>query len=84
MAYSDEDIKNRFAFHAATNKTKPMHGAIRMLFTNLALELNNNLPESREKSLALTDLQSAAQWANASVATHLAPIVEELQKGFSA
>jgi len=69
-----EDIENRFGFHPATDETKSMHAQVREDFITLAKYLNDILPEGREKSLALTALQEAAMWSNASIACNLAPL----------
>lgn len=71
---SDDDLKNRFGYHKATEETIPMHQEIRGMFLDLASELNDILPEGREKSLVFTALQEAAMWSNASVACNLAPL----------
>lgn len=71
---SDDDLNNRFGYHKATEETIPMHQEIRGMFLDLASELNDLLPEGREKSLVFTALQEAAMWSNASVACNLAPL----------
>lgn len=74
---TDEDLENRFGFHKATEKTAPLHQEIRSIFLNMAIDLNNKLPEGREKSLAFTALQEASMWSNAAIACNLAPLVKE-------
>lgn len=71
---SDEDLKNRFGFHPATDETKVLHEFSRGMFLEVAAVLNEKLPEGREKSLALTALQEAAMWSNAAIACNLAPL----------
>lgn len=68
------EIKNRFGYHPATDDTKALHEAIRCSFTAMAEVLNILLPDSREKSLALTALQESAMWSNAAIACNLAPL----------
>ena len=63
-----EDVKNRFAFHPATETTGPQHDAVRADAGRLAQKWQKTLPPGRHKSLALTALQEAMMWANASVA----------------
>lgn len=70
---SAEDLVNRFGFHPATKVTIPLHEETRSRALDYALWLQKNLPESREKALALTALQEAAMWSNAAIAIHLAP-----------
>jgi hypothetical protein len=64
-----EDIANRFDFHAATTEEKRNeHTSVRQACRRLADELNERLPEGREKSLAITNLEQVMFWANAAVA----------------
>ena len=64
-----KDIENRFAFHpAATEEKRDAHTSIRQNCKVLADFLNEKLPESREKSLAITHLEDTMMWANASLA----------------
>jgi hypothetical protein len=68
------DILNRFGYHSPTEVTGAQHQMIREEFITLAHFLNETLPEGRAKSVALTELENAAMWANKSVATQ-APLV---------
>lgn len=64
-----EDIENRFAFHPATNDEKrDAHTSVRQNCRRLADFLNENLPEGREKSLAITKLEESMYWGNAALA----------------
>ena len=62
------DIESRFTFHPATKETGPKHDAIRADLKRLALKWHRELPDGRQKSLALTSLEEAQHWANAAVA----------------
>jgi hypothetical protein len=63
------DIANRFNFHAATTEEKRNeHTSIRQACRRLADELNERLPEGREKSLAITHLEEVMFWGNAAIA----------------
>lgn len=63
------DIENRFAFHAATTEEKrDAHTSVRQQCRQLADFLNEQLPEGREKSLAVTKLEEVMFWGNAALA----------------
>jgi len=63
-----EDIDNRFTYHAPKSTQPVKYEEIRELARNMAHRLNELCPESREKSLAMTQLEDAVMWANASIA----------------
>lgn len=65
-----KEIDSRFTYRAPTEITKLMHEDIDLLTRRLAHQLDELLPEGREKSLALTHLQDCRMWANAAIATH--------------
>ena len=44
------------------------HGSVRAACLELAHQLNDDLPEGREKSVAITKLEEAMFWANAAIA----------------
>lgn len=65
------ELANRFAYHPPKDDgVKEVHEDIREVCVAVALALNEYLPESREKSLALTAAQETMMWANASIAIH--------------
>lgn len=64
-----EDIEKRFSYHPATTEEKQTaHTLMRRNCFYLAKYVNETLPEGREKSLAITNLEEAMFWANASLA----------------
>lgn len=64
-----QDLKHRFQFHPAdAENTKRAHEDVREAMLNAALEVNELLPDGREKSLAVTALEEAMMWANAGIA----------------
>lgn len=64
-----DDIANRFAFHAAaTQEKRDAHTSIRQQCRQLADFLNEQLPEGREKALAITHLEEVMFWGNAAIA----------------
>jgi hypothetical protein len=64
-----EDIENRFKFHPAdTPERISAHELVRNTMWNAAEYVNENVPDGREKSLAITALEDAMMWANAGIA----------------
>lgn len=63
-----ERIARDFTYHKPTPDLVPLYELIRQEARNFALVIANNTPESREQSLALTHLEEAVFWANASIA----------------
>jgi hypothetical protein len=69
---SEGYVAHRFAFHPATTEEKrAAHGSVRELLWNAADRLDRQLPDGREKSLAITKLEEAMFWANAAIARSL-------------
>lgn len=67
-----DDIANRFDFHPATTEEKRNeHTSVRQGCRRLADDLNERLPEGREKSLAITHVEEAMFWANAAIARNV-------------
>ena len=65
-----EDIDNRFTYHAPKPGQPEIYQDIRTLAKELALYINETVPEGREKSIAITKLEEATFWANAGIARH--------------
>ena len=66
MEYAD--LANRFTYHPPKNDQAIRYEMIRDRAHDLAGLINEECPESREKSLAMTHLEDAVMWANASIA----------------
>jgi hypothetical protein len=64
----DEDLKNRFTYHAPKGSQALWYEDIRKQALNFARLLNKHCPDSCEKSLAIIHLEDAVMWANASIA----------------
>jgi len=57
-----------FGYHSPNPERGAQHDAMRKAVLELAIVVNNTLPECREKSLAITKLEEAMFWANAGIA----------------
>ena len=63
-----ERMKKDFTYHPPKGDQPERYLAIRESAGGLALILMGRCPPSRERSLALTALEEAVMWANASIA----------------
>jgi hypothetical protein len=64
-----KDFENRFKFHPAKNlEIQQKHEAIRRWALEFAEYINLQVPEGREKALAITKLEEVMMWANAGIA----------------
>lgn len=63
----DDEIPKRFSFHPADGN-ELLHDEVRENHRALALWIETAVPDSRERSLALTALQESMMWCNAAVA----------------
>jgi hypothetical protein len=70
---TNEQIDNIFTYHAPFGTQQSRYVAIRDAAKELAHLINDACPESREKSIALTQLQQSVQMANASIAINETP-----------
>lgn len=66
----DDDLINRFTYHAPKNDQAERYEAIRSAGLKFAKLINEHTPPSQEQSLALTHLEQASMWANAAIARH--------------
>ena len=66
-----KDIQNRFTYHAPKLDQLDKYTEIRACALNFALNLNMLCPDSREKSLALTVLETAVMYALKSLLTEV-------------
>lgn len=66
---SVDELDSRFDHHPSTSESiSEAHEKIRELFKNAAEVIDDLIIDGREKSLALTKIEEAMFWSNASVA----------------
>lgn len=65
---TQEQIENIFTYHSPKGDQTHRYGYLRDNAKELARLINDMCPDSREKSLAITNLQQTIMWANASIA----------------
>ena len=63
-----EELNKRFTYHPPKDDQPQRYTDIRRNAHTLAALIDASCPDSREKSLALTALEEAVFWANASIA----------------
>jgi hypothetical protein len=63
-----ETIENNFKYHAPKEGQVELYGKMRGNGKALVLFIEYNVPECREKSLAITKIEEAIMWANAGIA----------------
>lgn len=64
----NELIENNFRYHAPKPGQPEIYQEIRDKAKELAYLIDKLAPNSREKSLAMTNLEQAVFWANAAIA----------------
>lgn len=63
-----DDIKSRVVYHPPTVEAIKLHTMVREIMQDALLATDTNIPECREKSLAITKLEEYMFWANAAIA----------------
>jgi hypothetical protein len=71
---TEQDIENRFTYHAPQGDQVNRYGFIRRVIRDAALSICERVPPGRERALALTKLQEASMWANAGIACGEEPL----------
>jgi hypothetical protein len=61
-------IENNFVYHPLKAGQPALYEAVRSKAKELAMHINEMCPDSRERALALTNLEQAVFWANAAIA----------------
>lgn len=57
-----KDIQSRFTYHPSNEEKDKKYQQLRLQFLNLAILMDELCPDSREKSLAMTDLENSLMW----------------------
>lgn len=65
---SNAELETRFTYHPPRGNQTVRYDKIRGVAGAFARLLNEACPESRETTLALTNLEQAVMWANAAIA----------------
>jgi hypothetical protein len=68
MPMNPDDLANRFTYHKPQPGQPEIYQEIRKAGHDLARLIDGHVPDSREKSLAITNLEQAVMWANAGIA----------------
>lgn len=66
--YTNPVIENNFSYHAPKEGQPEKYNAIREKAKELAYLINEEVPNSREKDVSITNLEAAVFWANAGIA----------------
>ena len=64
----EKELDNRFTYHKPTGNQPDRYENIRKQARDFVNAIILQTPESREQSLALTKIEEAVFWANASIA----------------
>lgn len=64
----EQELATRFTHHPPKGDQSQRYQAIRDRARNLAVFIDENAPDSREKDEALTRLEEAVFWVNAAIA----------------
>ena len=62
------DIERNFTYHPPKPGQPERYAAIRAKAKELAELIDAECPQSRERSIAMTDLENCVMWANAAIA----------------
>lgn len=66
--YISAELENRFSYHTPKEGQPEKYTALREKAKELAHMIDELCPDSREKSVAMTKLETSIMWANASIA----------------
>lgn len=63
-----QEVNHNFKYHAPTDAKRPKYEVLRDIYRDVALSLLSFCPPSRERSVALTNLEQSLMWGIASIA----------------
>ena len=69
-----KELENRFTYHKPGGNQNDRYVALRGVAKQLAMLIVETTPESREQSLAITELEQSIFWANAAIARREVPV----------
>ena len=64
----EKEMETRFTYHSPKGNQPQKYETIRNEARRFATIVDSLCPESREKSLAMTQIEDAVMWANAAIA----------------
>lgn len=64
----NKQIQNNFKYHEPKKGQSEKYVSLRSKARELAVLINELCPDSREKALAITNLEQASMWSNAAIA----------------
>lgn len=71
MQLSNEAINSRVSYHKPGPRRIARHEEVRVAIRTAMEKLRDNLTDSRETALAMTNLEQAMFWANADIARNV-------------
>lgn len=74
---TNEQIEDTFTYHPPFGTQEIRYRGLRREARGLANLIESYCPDSREKSLAFTNLQQAIMWANAAIAINEKPVASD-------
>jgi len=63
-----DDLDRRMGYHPADADRATLHQSVREAARRMAVTISQDVPEGRERALALTKVEEAMFWANAGIA----------------
>lgn len=68
MPLSSQEMEARFTYHTPKGDQVERYQVLRDKVRELAELIDESCPDSREKALAMTNVEQACMWANAAIA----------------